>query len=268
VEEVTPCCSSGPEPVMCNMHLAPVLGPKSVEEFQDSLQKLTDGDSSVYWLLSQSAPNVKNNRGCVLAAVKKNGLALDVASKECKADKEIVLAAVKQDSDAFSYVDNFNRMWHDKHFVLQMVGMQGSALQFANVTLTEDREVVMAAILNKGSALQYADASFKADKDVALAAVRNEGDAAFSHVTKDGVMWKDKAFVLSMVELQGGKALDHIDKAADIWKAHDFVLRMVEMQGNAHKFADAPLKADKKIVVAAVKERGDALEFVEKKATF
>jgi len=102
---------------------------------------------------------------------------------------------------------------------------------------------------------------------VALAAVRNEGDAAFSHVAKNGVMWEDKAFVLYMVELQGSEALEYVDKAAGMWKDHDFVLRMVEMQGNALEFVADRLKAEKKVAVAAVKERGDALRFVDKNAT-
>jgi len=230
------------------------------------LQDIPDGDSSVYWLLSQAKPKVKRRRTCVLAAVKKNGLALDVASNNNKTDKEIVLAAVAQDGDAFSYVDKLDQMWKEKDFVLQMVKMQGSALQYAHTSLTADEEVVTAAILNKGSALQYAANQFKANKDVALAAVTNEGGAAFLHVAKTGVMWKDKDFVLSMVRMQGN-ALQYVDKHAEIWSDQEFVLRMVEMQGNALKFAADHLRADKKVVVAAIKESSDALEFVDKNAT-
>ena len=61
-------------------------------------------------------------------------------------------------------------------------------------------------------------------------------------VAKQGAMCKDKGFVLPMVRMQ------------------------VEMQGNALKFAADHLRADKKVVVAAVKESSDALEFVEMNA--
>merc|ERR1719346_93575 len=79
-------------------------------------------------------------------------------------------------------------------------------------------------------------------------------------------MWKDKDFVLPMVRMQGN-ALQYVDRRAEMWSDQEFVLRMVEMQGNALKFADDRLRADKKVVVAAVKESSDALEFIDKNAT-
>jgi histidinol phosphatase-like PHP family hydrolase len=42
----------------------------------------------------------------VLAAVKQNGLALEYASKELQNDREVVLAAVKQDGRALEYASD------------------------------------------------------------------------------------------------------------------------------------------------------------------
>jgi len=64
-----------------------------------------------------------------------------------------------------------------------------------------------------------------------------------------------------------GNALQDVDKHAEMWRDQEFVLCMVEMQCNALKFAGGRLRADNKVVVAAVKERGDALEFIDKNAT-
>eukprot|EP00419_Tripos_fusus_P058179 CAMPEP_0172926018 /NCGR_PEP_ID=MMETSP1075-20121228/214831_1 /TAXON_ID=2916 /ORGANISM="Ceratium fusus, Strain PA161109" /LENGTH=398 /DNA_ID=CAMNT_0013786999 /DNA_START=32 /DNA_END=1224 /DNA_ORIENTATION=- len=70
--------------------------------------------------------------------------ALAVAPAIVKADKEVVLAAV--------------RLW-------------GLALEHADATLQADKGVVLAAVQNHGFALQYAATDLQADKEVVLAAV-------------------------------------------------------------------------------------------------
>jgi len=74
------------------------------------------------------------------------GTALVHADEAIKADKEVVLEAVRHD---------------------------GYALSCAAAALKADKEVVLAAVHSNGHALQYADSSLKADKDVVLAAVRS-----------------------------------------------------------------------------------------------
>jgi hypothetical protein len=57
----------------------------------------------------------KKDRDVVLAAVKNNGWALFYANKNLKKDKFIVLAAIKNEGGAFSYVDS--TLKKDKSFV-------------------------------------------------------------------------------------------------------------------------------------------------------
>ena len=71
-------------------------------------------------------------------------LALQYASNELKADKEVALAAVKN---------------------------TGYALEFASDELKADKEVVTTAVNNAGDALAYASHKFKADKEVVMLAV-------------------------------------------------------------------------------------------------
>ena len=49
---------------------------------------------------------LKSEKEVVLAAVKQNGNALEYASENLKADKEVVLAAVKQDASSIKYASN------------------------------------------------------------------------------------------------------------------------------------------------------------------
>ena len=72
-------------------------------------------------------------------------MSLILASPELKADKEVVLAAVRQN---------------------------GYALSFASPTLQGDKNVVLAAIQQNGEAFQFASPELKADRVVVLAAVK------------------------------------------------------------------------------------------------
>jgi len=85
----------------------------------------------------------------VLAAVCENGCVLSfVESEELKKDKEVVLAAVRQDGDA---------------------------LKYASKELQKDKEVVLAAVWQHCRAPNDALEELKSDKDVLLAAVRQNG---------------------------------------------------------------------------------------------
>ena len=85
----------------------------------------------------------------MLAAVCENGCVLSfVELEELKKDKEVVLAAVRQDGDA---------------------------LKYASKELQKDKEVVLAAVWQHCRALNYASEELKSDKDVLLAAVRQNG---------------------------------------------------------------------------------------------
>jgi len=196
-----------------------VQGPKSPADFFNEVTKLAVGDSSVYWLLAQSASNVRADRQCVLEAVKKNGLALDVAAGTFKADKEIVLAAVTEDGDAFSYVNKTAKMWNEKEFVLPLVTMQGSALQYATTQVKANKEVVLAAVSNKGTALQYASNDVKQDKDVVLAAVQQDG-SSLQYASED--LRKNQEVVLEAVRKTPTAlkyALDNLNQDIDCFKA-------------------------------------------------
>merc|ERR1712194_867406 len=88
--------------------------------------------------LRQAGDEALTAHEIVLAAVSKNGDALQWASADLKADREIVLAAVSND---------------------------GFALQYASADLKADREIVVIAVSKNGNSLQYASADLKADRE-------------------------------------------------------------------------------------------------------
>ena len=100
-------------------------------------------------------------------------------------DREVVLAAVQQDSKALQYAAE--ELKKDREFVLAAVQQNGYwALQYAAEELKKDREVVLAAVQaavqknycgDSDPALQFAAEELKKDREVVLAAVKQNGVA-------------------------------------------------------------------------------------------
>ena len=94
----------------------------------------------------------------LLEAIKNDGMAhssLEYASDSLKADREVVLAAIRG---------------HDFGF-----GDGEGPLQYADESLGADREVVLEAVMKGGYNLEYASDSLKADREFVLEAIRNGG---------------------------------------------------------------------------------------------
>ena len=104
--------------------------------------------------------------------MKQSGDALEHASQELQADREVVLAAVKQSGEAF-----FTLLRADREVVLAAVQQDGYALKPAAEPLHADREIVLSAVHQNGLALEYAAAALRADRDVVLTATTQNGAA-------------------------------------------------------------------------------------------
>ena len=75
-----------------------------------------DEEGNDYFSLEDADEKLKADKEVVLAAVKQNGLALEYADKKLKGDKEVVLTAIKQDADAFIFADK--KLKADKKIVM------------------------------------------------------------------------------------------------------------------------------------------------------
>ena len=78
--------------------------------------------------------NLRGDKEIVIEAVKRDGWALEFASKELRNDKEVVIEAVKED---------------------------GRALQFASEGLRSDLDIVLEAVRNREGAIKYASEEIK-----------------------------------------------------------------------------------------------------------
>eukprot|EP00947_MAST-08B_sp_MAST-8B-sp1_P005531 g5531.t1 len=191
----------------------------------------------------------------VLAAVKQDWRALEVADSKYKKDPKVVLAAVTHFGCALQFADE--ELKKDPKVVLAAVKQNGHALQYADPKLKKDPVIVLAAVKQHGHALEYADPEWKKDREIVLAAVKQRGTALRY---ADPELMKDREIVLAAVK-QNGHALQYADP--ELKKDREFVLAAVKQDGRALKYADPELKKDREIVLAAVKQKGWALQYAD-----
>ena len=149
--------------------------------------------------------SLKKDKEIVLAAVKQDGSVLEFADDIFKKDKEIVLAAVKQDGGALQYADDIFKK--DKEIVLEAVKASGYTLQYADDSLKKDKEIVLAAVKQYANALEHADDSLKKDKEIVLIAVKQYGTTL---EYADDILKKDKEIVDEAVK-QDDRASQYAD---------------------------------------------------------
>lgn len=86
------------------------------------------------------APKFQDKREFVLAAVKKNGMALEYASTELKSDPQIVFEAIKENGDALQFASLELR--NNREFVLEALKTSKNAVNFTSVRLQSDRDLI------------------------------------------------------------------------------------------------------------------------------
>ena len=188
--------------------------------------------------------------------VSANGEQLKNLDDKLKSNKEVVLAAVKQNERAFLYASENLKL--DKEFILEAVKLNGAALSYIADNYKGDKEIVLAAVKQNGMVLNYATDKLKNDKEVVLTAVNKRGDALYyaSDKLKD-----DKEIVLAAVK---SNSLSLDDASERLKDDKEIVLAAVMFGAYALDYASERLKNDKEIVLAAVKQDGESLKFASK----
>ena len=215
------------------------------------------------YALRSAHKSLKKDKEIVLAAVKQNGWALFYAHKSLKNDKEIVMEAVKQHGLALESVDE--SLKKDKEIVMAAVKQNGNALKYVDESLKKDKEIVLAAVKQDGKALYYADKSLKKNKEIVMAAVKQNGSAL---EYADESLKKNKEIVMAAVK-QNADALLDADESLKKDKEIFMIVRKSFLAGlkqdgyHLQYPPDESLKKDKEIVMAAVKQNGSALEYAD-----
>jgi hypothetical protein len=127
------------------------------------------------------------DRAVVLAAASLDAMAASIALKEADpqllADKEIIVAALRNDVSLLTYAAV--SLKGDRDVMMMAVTTSGSTLRHASAALRDDRDIVLAAVVqnkpirrwhggmepSENSSLQYASEALRQDRELVLAAV-------------------------------------------------------------------------------------------------
>jgi len=229
-----------------------------------------DGES-----LQFACAELRADRELALAAVSSRGTALEFVSEALKRDKEVVFAALQASSLSQDDIPVFamSGLCGDKQVVLEALQRfpesdgRGGCLSFGLDGLPEelqrDAEVVVAAI---GSAPCHTLGHIHRDvwkhKEVLLAAVRSDHEAAARHAPE--LVLADKEAALALLGSGEVSAPAFLKSKSSVDLMTDFEVAAA-FCGNKHASDDAlahvsnALRADKRLVLIAVKNKGTML---------
>jgi len=200
-----------------------------------------------------------SDKAIVLAAVKKNGFALQFASEDLKNDREIVLAAVQQNGLALAYASP--DIQAESAIVLKAFKQNGFALQYASKDLKDNREFILAAVKKNGFSFVCTSPKLKADRNFVLAALQQNG-LSLRYASEE--FKTDRKIVFAAVQ----QNIFAFMVVPSVFKAdREFILEAVQQNGLALRWATEDLKADSEIVAAAVQQNGLALEYAAPELT-
>jgi len=144
-----------------------------VQNDVELIRSLVATDGAV---LRYTCEEIRAQKDIVLIALRDWAHALEYASPELKNDIELVTIAIKRNPTTIKYAgeevrDNNRDVWQ------MCLPKNGRLLFHAGPSIKQDRELVKMAVKNAGTALGYADRSLQADRRIAKVAVRADGRA-------------------------------------------------------------------------------------------
>jgi superoxide dismutase len=155
--------------------------------------------------------------------------ALEHASEELRADRELVLKSVEIDGSDLKYASDVLRA--DKEVVLRAINSVGSALEYATENLRADRAFIMIAVEENGSALEYASDVLRADKGVVLRAINSDG-CALEYA--NDVLRADREVVMMALK-ENGCALEYVSD--DLRADRQVVFKAITSNESAFRYA-------------------------------
>lgn len=147
-----------------------------------------------------------------------------------KRDKDIILAAVKQDPSGLQYASE--DLINDEDFVLAAVGTNGLALQFAPEKDKRNATVVEEAVRKNWKAFKFASEELKNDPQFVLTVAKRHY-MTLQFATEE--LKNDPAFLLKVVK-EDFRVLDNIpdqvrDKLTGMKEFKDIILKVAYVQG-------------------------------------
>ena len=140
-------------------------------EFHDDLEIVMAAVGRVGSSIEFASPRLRRDRRVLLAAVAHRGVIAGMP-EECKADKDIVWAAVVRHGGS-SIKHAAASLRADRVFMFEVMKQGGGdPLRFASDALRADREFVLHCVMHNPANLQHASEALRDDREVVMASLR------------------------------------------------------------------------------------------------
>eukprot|EP00928_Gymnodinium_smaydae_P096261 TRINITY_DN8461_c0_g1_i3.p1 TRINITY_DN8461_c0_g1~~TRINITY_DN8461_c0_g1_i3.p1 ORF type:complete len:336 (-),score=51.56 TRINITY_DN8461_c0_g1_i3:268-1203(-) len=171
-------------------------------------------------------------------------------------DKQTLLVVLKTDPFALEFASEDLRA--DRDVVECAVSEAGMTLQFASPSLQEDRSLVLRAVSTNVHALQFVSPTLRADEGFALQLMEHNVVALF-HMPEFLARLGDRA-VAEKAMLRNAKCFKMLP---EIWRDDEmFAEQAILQDGLALQHASERLRSSKALALLAVSRNGEALEYV------
>ena len=205
----------------------------------------------------------KNDKEFMLALLAYNGTYLEHASDELKADKEIVMAALKS-GYRLPYEHVSDALKTDRDFLLEIVSLDAYCLEFFSEELKQDEQIVLAAAKHFGdAALEFGADKFKTNKNIITEAVKSSSKV-LSFLAENEK--NDKNLVITAVKHHGGSPLQYASE--QLRNDKDVVIAAITAVDQYYftfQYASEELRNDKDVVITAVGHNGAALQYASER---
>jgi hypothetical protein len=199
----------------------------------------------------------------ILNEIDDSGCIVQFIDEKLKSDKELILMALKKGC-TFDHVGDVLK--HDDGIIEIAVNNNlgnYSVLKYASESLKDNKEFVLTACNSLfGSSLEFVSERLRDDVDVVLSHLNIEDNSNFKFASER--LRSDKKFVLRALQNLhfNGNVLKHV--SSELKGDKDVVFAAISKNhgGEELEFASNLLRANKEIVLIALKDFGWALEFV------
>lgn len=146
--------------ILASLERGNILGIQFVSyELRDDYEIIMKAVNAAGIALDYASERLKNNKDIVLAAMRNQAWSLKAASEELRSDATIFLEAIKSDIRNLQFASSILK--NDYHFIFQGVNMQGVALQHASKDLKQNLDIILAALNENLDAGQYISPKLK-----------------------------------------------------------------------------------------------------------
>eukprot|EP00931_Biecheleriopsis_adriatica_P020432 TRINITY_DN13659_c0_g2_i1.p1 TRINITY_DN13659_c0_g2~~TRINITY_DN13659_c0_g2_i1.p1 ORF type:complete len:476 (+),score=74.29 TRINITY_DN13659_c0_g2_i1:54-1481(+) len=137
------------------------------------LRKVRDHPDSATTVLTKAPPEVRADRFVVLAAVKQNAANLEFADESLKADPEVIRTAMKNDYSAHSFIYAADSLRKDRNFVLELLEVNSRIYGSLSEELRGDIDIARLALTSWGMNLISAPQDIVDDAELSRLAIKN-----------------------------------------------------------------------------------------------